>query len=36
MAAMFSQNPVLNGANYSYSDVPKANSGQPREHAFNP
>lgn len=34
--SMFSQNPLLNGANYSFSDVPKANHGEPREHRFNP
>lgn len=35
MAAMFSQNPVLNGPNYSFSDAPRAN-GEPKEHRFNP
>lgn len=33
---MFSQNPLMNGPNYSYSDVPQTNSGEPREHRFNP
>ncbi|KAK5987369.1 Proteasome subunit beta type-6 [Cladobotryum mycophilum] len=36
MAAMFSQNPLLNGPNYSFSDAPKTNNGEPREHRFNP
>jgi hypothetical protein len=36
MAAMFSQNPLMNGPNYSFSDTPKKNSGEPREHRFNP
>lgn len=36
MAAMFSQNPLLNGPNYSFSDTPKAANGEFREHRFNP
>lgn len=32
---MFSQNPLMNGPNYSFSDVPKS-AGEPREHRFNP
>ncbi|KND90169.1 Proteasome subunit beta type-6, partial [Tolypocladium ophioglossoides CBS 100239] len=36
MAAMFSQNPVMNGPNYSFSDGPKTNNGELREHRFNP
>lgn len=36
MAAMFSQNPVLNGPNYSFSDGAKTNNGELREHRFNP
>ena len=36
MAAMFSQNPLMNGPNYSFSDAPKTNSGEFREHRFNP
>ncbi|KAJ3523480.1 hypothetical protein NM208_g12434 [Fusarium decemcellulare] len=36
MAAMFSQNPLMNGPNYSFSDAPKSNSGEFREHRFNP
>lgn len=37
MAAMFSQNPVLNGPNYSFSDTPnvKAPEGA-RQHRFDP
>lgn len=34
--AMFSQNPVLNGPNYSFSDVPIDTVGGLREHRFNP
>ena len=33
---MFSQNPVMNGPNYSYNDVPQTNNGEPRQHRFNP
>ena len=36
MAAMFSQNPVMNGPNYSFSDAPQNHNGEPREHRFNP
>jgi 20S proteasome subunit beta 6 len=36
MAAMFSQNPVMNGPNYSFSDAPKQSNGEFREHRFNP
>lgn len=36
MAAMFSQNPLMNGPNYSFSDVPKTAHGEPRQHRFNP
>ncbi|RGP79075.1 20s proteasome subunit beta 6 [Fusarium longipes] len=36
MAAMFSQNPLMNGPNYSFSDAPKTNNGEFREHRFNP
>lgn len=36
MAAMFSQNPVMNGPNYSFSDAPTAANGHFREHRFNP
>lgn len=35
MAAMFSQNPVMNGPNYSFADAPKT-AGEPREHNFYP
>ena len=34
--AMFSQNPVLNGPNYSFADVPKDTVDGLREHRFNP
>jgi len=38
MAAMFSQNPVMNGPNYSFSDTPRVNSAAEgaRQHAFDP
>ncbi|ROT36977.1 proteasome component C5 [Sodiomyces alkalinus F11] len=36
MAAMFSQNPVMNGPNYSFSDAPRTANGEFREHRFNP
>lgn len=35
MAAMFSQNPIMNGPNYSFADTPQTH-GEPREHRFNP
>ncbi|KAI1311434.1 N-terminal nucleophile aminohydrolase [Xylaria venustula] len=34
--AMFSQNPVLNGPNYSFAEVPKDTVDGLREHRFNP
>ncbi|KAI1761191.1 N-terminal nucleophile aminohydrolase [Hypoxylon sp. FL1150] len=34
--AMFSQNPVLNGPNYSFAEVPKDAVDGLREHRFNP
>lgn len=35
--AMFSQNPVLNGPNYSFAEVPSNQSTSGfREHRFNP
>ncbi|KAI8961370.1 N-terminal nucleophile aminohydrolase [Daldinia sp. FL1419] len=34
--AMFSQNPVLNGPNYSFAEVPKDAIDGLREHRFNP
>lgn len=34
--AMFSQNPVMNGPNYSFADVPKDTVDGLREHRFNP
>ena len=33
---MFSQNPVLNGPNYSFADVPRDAVDGLREHRFNP
>ena len=36
MSAMFSQNPLMNGPNYSFSDTPRTNNGELREHSFNP
>lgn len=37
MSAMFSQNPLMNGPNYSFNQTPsKAASGEYREHRFNP
>ncbi|KAI0016069.1 N-terminal nucleophile aminohydrolase [Xylariomycetidae sp. FL0641] len=34
--AMFSQNPVMNGPNYSFADVPQDKVDGLREHRFNP
>ncbi|ORY66038.1 nucleophile aminohydrolase [Pseudomassariella vexata] len=34
--AMFSQNPVLNGPNYSFAEVPRDRVDGLREHRFNP
>ncbi|KAL2154109.1 hypothetical protein VTH82DRAFT_2785 [Thermothelomyces myriococcoides] len=37
MAAMFSQNPLMNGPNYSFSDTPRVNAPEgAREHRFSP
>ena len=37
MAAMFSQNPLMNGPNYSISDTPRINAPEgAREHRFDP
>ncbi|KAL2178620.1 uncharacterized protein P884DRAFT_257828 [Thermothelomyces heterothallicus CBS 202.75] len=37
MAAMFSQNPLMNGPNYSISDTPRMNAPEgAREHRFDP
>ncbi|TLD20366.1 hypothetical protein PspLS_08594 [Pyricularia sp. CBS 133598] len=37
MAAMFSQNPVMNGPNYAFSDTPRVNAPDgARQHGFNP
>ena len=34
--AMFSQNPVLDGPNYSFAEAPQARGDGFREHRFNP
>ena len=34
--AMFSQNPVLDGPNYSFAEVPQDRVDGLREHRFNP
>lgn len=34
--AMFSQNPLMNGPNYSFSEAPKTANGEFRQHRFNP
>lgn len=37
MAAMFSQNPLMNGPNYSINDAPRVNALEgAREHRFDP
>lgn len=36
MAAMFSQNPLMNGPNYSFNDAPKSNNDGFRQHRFDP
>jgi len=37
MAAMFSQNPLMNGPNYSFSDAPRFSVPEgAREHRFDP
>jgi 20S proteasome subunit beta 6 len=37
MAAMFSQNPLMNGPNYSFNDTPRVNAPEgAREHRFDP
>lgn len=37
MAAMFSQNPLMNGPNYSVNDAPRLNAPEgAREHRFDP
>ena len=34
---MFSQNPLMNGPNYSFSDTPKVNDPEgTRQHRFDP
>ena len=34
--AMFSQNPVLDGPNYSFAEAPQVRADGFREHRFNP
>lgn len=36
MAAMFSQNPLMDGPNYSFNDAPKVNNDGFRQHRFDP
>lgn len=37
MAAMFSQNPLMNGPNYSFNDSPRVTAPEgAREHRFDP
>jgi len=36
MAAMFSQNPLMNGPNYSFNQAPSTSSGGNKEHSFYP
>jgi len=37
MAAMFSQNPLMNGPNYSFNEAPRAQGPEgAREHRFDP
>ncbi len=37
MAALFNQNPLLDGPSYSFSDTPKVNAPEgAREHRFDP
>ncbi|KAL2888728.1 20S proteasome subunit beta 6 [Ceratocystis lukuohia] len=36
MSAMFSQNPIMNGPNYSFSDTPRKAASGEREHGFYP
>lgn len=37
MAAMFSQNPLMNGPNYSFNEAPRAQVPEGvREHRFDP
>lgn len=37
MAAMFSQNPLMNGPNYSFNDAPRSSAPEgAREHRFDP
>jgi 20S proteasome subunit beta 6 len=36
MAAMFSQNPLMNGPNYSFNQAPSTAAAGNKEHAFYP
>jgi hypothetical protein len=36
MAAMFSQNPLMNGPNYSFNQTPTTAAGGNKEHSFYP
>lgn len=37
MAAMFSQNPLMNGPNYSFNDAPRTAAPEgARQHRFDP
>jgi 20S proteasome subunit beta 6 len=36
MAAMLSQNPLMNGPNYSFNEAPKTAAGENRQHRFVP
>jgi 20S proteasome subunit beta 6 len=36
MAAMFSQNPLMNGPNYSFNQTPTTAQAGNKEHAFYP
>jgi 20S proteasome subunit beta 6 len=36
MAAMFSQNPLMNGPNYSFNQAPSTATAGNKEHAFYP
>jgi 20S proteasome subunit beta 6 len=36
MAAMFSQNPLMNGPNYSFNQAPATAAGGNKEHGFYP
>lgn len=36
MAAMFSQNPLMDGPSYSFNDAPKTSNDGFRQHRFDP